>query len=129
MSSFRELRVWQRAIALAEIVYRVTEDFPRREHYGLASQMRRSAVSIPSNVAEGQGRLTTVDWLRFLGLARGSLFELETQIMLAQRLNFVASDSVDELTKQVSEVARALAGFINHLETKQGRRRVHRPTD
>jgi four helix bundle protein len=124
MSSFRELRVWQRAIVLAELVYRATEDFPKREIYGLAAQMRRAAVSISSNVAEGQGRLTSRDSLRFLGIARGSLFELETQLELATRFQFLSAVANDEIAAQVRSVASALAGYINNMLKHATRRKT-----
>jgi four helix bundle protein len=89
--SYRELFVWQKAKALAVRVYRETEHFPNREAYGLTSQMRRSAVSIASNIAEGQGRLTRGEFRHFLGIARGSLLELETQLAIAVDLEYLGS--------------------------------------
>jgi len=123
MSSFRELRVWQKGMDLAEVVYRTTEDFPKREWYGLASQMRRAAVSVPSNIAEGQGRLTSADWLRFLGQARGSLYELETQIILAGRLGYIEPSEIDAISDRATDAGRSLAGFLNHISTRVGRRK------
>lgn len=86
--SFRDLVVWQRAMQLTVAVYQLTKDFPREEQYGLTNQLRRSAVSIPSNIAEGQGRLTVGEFKQFLGFARGSNFEVQTQLELARALNF-----------------------------------------
>ena len=85
---YRELIVWQKAMDLVMRVYEATECFPQRELFGLTNQLRRAAVSIPSNIAEGQGRNTTADFLRFLSIARGSLQELETQILIASRLRY-----------------------------------------
>jgi len=82
--SFRDSLVWQRSVELAAMIYRVTCGFPREEMYGLSSQIRRSAVSVPSNIAEGQGRLTTGEFRQFLGMARGSNFELQTQLEIAR---------------------------------------------
>lgn len=129
MSSFRELRVWQEGVDLAEVIYRATEDFPKREWYGLAAQMRKAAISVPSNIAEGQGRLTSTEWLRFLGIARGSLFELETQIVIAGRLGFIETGEYDDVAIRASQVGRALAGFITHVSTRAGRRKPNGPTD
>jgi four helix bundle protein len=88
-SSYRDLRVWQKSMDLAEHVYRLTENFPRAEIYGLTSQLRRAAVSIPSNIAEGQGRTSKGEFRLFLGNARGSLLEVETQLMLANRMAYL----------------------------------------
>ncbi|MGA2889320.1 MAG: four helix bundle protein [Terracidiphilus sp.] len=84
--SFRDLQVWQRSMQLAIAVYRLTRESPREEIYGLTSQMRRSAVSVPSNIAEGQGRLNPSEFRQFLGIARGSLCELQTQLEIARSL-------------------------------------------
>ena len=86
---YQELIVWQKAMNLAEEVYKVSRSFPREEIYGLTSQLRRAAISIPSNVAEGQGRRTTADFLHHLSIAYGSLLELETQILIATRLSYL----------------------------------------
>jgi four helix bundle protein len=84
--SFRDLPVWQKSMQLTVTVYRITQDFPREEMYGLTSQLRRSAISVPSNIAEGQGRLNSTEFRQFLGIARGSLCELQTQLELARAL-------------------------------------------
>jgi len=86
--SFRDLVVWQRAMQMTVAVYRLTQEFPREELYGLTSQIRRSAVSAPSNIAEGHGRLNTGEYRQFLGIARGSNFELQTQLEIARTLKF-----------------------------------------
>jgi four helix bundle protein len=85
---YQELIVWQKAMELVELVYRMSKQFPREEIYGLTSQIRRAAVSIPSNIAEGQGRSTTKDFLNFLSVARGSLREVETQLLISERLEY-----------------------------------------
>ena len=84
VQSFRDLQVWQRSIESTVAIYRLTQNFPREEVYGLTSQIRRSAVSVPSNIAEGQGRLATGEFRQFLGIARGSNFELQTQLEIAR---------------------------------------------
>jgi four helix bundle protein len=109
--SFRELVVWQRAIELATAIYRLTRGFPKEEIYGLASQIRRSAVSVPSNIAEGQGRLSTGEFRQFLGFARGSNFELQTQLEIARALKLGDSELIDEaegLSHQVGKMIHAI---------------------
>jgi four helix bundle protein len=116
-SDFRDLIVWQKAMDMVVSVYQATRQFPKDELFGLASQMRRSAVSVPSNIAEGQGRPTRALFSNFLGNAKGSLAELETQALIAQRLGYLAADS--SLLSQISEVARLLNGLINSLKNRQ----------
>lgn len=114
-TSYRDLSAWQKAMILAEKVYAATEKFPQREMYGLTAQIRRAAVSVPSNIAEGQGRRTSPDFLHFLSHARGSLLEVETQMILAQRLNFTAEKTCDSILQLSSEVGRILNGLMNSL--------------
>jgi four helix bundle protein len=113
MASFRELTVWQRAMQLTVKVYRLTKDFPRDELYGLTSQMRRSAVSLPSNIAEGHGRLTTGEFRQFLGIARGSNFELQTQLQIARKLQIGDSDLITEAESLSNEVGKMLFAILN----------------
>ena len=113
--SYRELIVWQKVMDLAESVYRLTCDFPRQETYGLTSQVRRSAVSIASNIAEGQGRSSTRDFLNFLSIARGSLCEMETQVLLAERMGYGKAHDGSGLLKQAAEVGRLINGLCNAL--------------
>ncbi len=115
---YRELIVWQRAMDLAESVYKLTYDFPRQEMYGLTSQVRRSAVSIPSNIAERQGRSSTRDFLNFLSIARGSLCETETQVLLAQRLGYLKGRDGSGVLNQAAEVGRLINGLSNALSRK-----------
>ncbi|MGA3048769.1 MAG: four helix bundle protein [Terracidiphilus sp.] len=113
--SFRELTVWQRAIQLTIAIYRLTRDFPREEVYGLTSQIRRSAVSVPSNIAEGQGRLSVGEFKQFLGIARGSNFEVQTQLEIARALKFENSSLIDEaegLSREVGKMIHALLESI-----------------
>jgi len=111
--SYRDLRVWQRAIELVTAVYETTRSFPKEEIYGLTSQIRRAAVSIPSNIAEGQARLTRGEFRQSLGHAKGSLAELETQLIIAQNLGFLVSP--DGLFQATAEVGRMLNGLLNSL--------------
>ena len=112
---FRELIVWQKAMEMVTEVYRQTKSFPKEEVYGLTSQLRRAAVSVPSNIAEGQGRLTAGEFRQFLGNAKGSLAEVETQLMIARNLGYLADPQ--PLLKQTSEVARLLNGLLRSLTT------------
>src|ERR1043166_811090 len=113
IKSYRDLAVWQRAMDLAESVYRVTKGFPREERYGLTSQMRRSAVSIPSNIAEGHERKGRAEYARFVSVARASVAELETQVELARRLEYLRDDhcyAVLEAADHVGRMVSNLAG-------------------
>jgi four helix bundle protein len=116
-SSFRDLRVWQQAMDLALQIYHGTANFPKQEVYGLAQQMRRAAVSVPSNIAEGKGHRSDKDFRRFLFHARGSLMELETQILLAGRLQYLSEEQARNLQSSATQVARSLAGLLNALTT------------
>jgi|SRR5690242_12705169 four helix bundle protein len=114
-SSFRDLRVWKDAIALTTSVYKFTANFPRHELYGLSQQIRRAAVSVPSNIAEGKGRYSDRDFVRFLLVARGSLLELETQLIIAQELGYLSHTDAGCLLGMAENVGRALSGLINSL--------------
>jgi four helix bundle protein len=116
-ASFRELTVWQQAMELALLVYRETGRFPKHELYGLAQQMRRAAVSVPSNIAEGKGHRSDKDFQRFLFHARGSLMELETQMLLASKLQYVSSEQWQDMQAHATEVGRSLAGLLNSLSS------------
>ena len=116
--SYRDLVVWQKSMALVINVYRCTQAFPKAEMYGLAAQLRRAAVSVPSNIAEGQGRISTGEFKQFLGHARGSLLEIETQISIAQSLGYVPQESCEPLLRQCAEVGRILNGLITSLADK-----------
>lgn len=109
---FRDLLVWQRSMRLAQEIYTLTQAFPRSETFGLTSQLRRSAVSVPGNIAEGQGRLSDKSFAVFLGQARGSRFEMETQIELACGLGFIDSHKLDPLLKECAGIARMLNGLL-----------------
>jgi four helix bundle protein len=115
VDSYRDLRVWQLGINLTVAIYRATEQFPRQELYGLTGQIRRAAVSVPSNIAEGKGRRTSRDFAGFLFHARGSLLELETQLILAKELQYLSEPDAAQLLTKSAAVGRALAGLINSL--------------
>jgi len=114
---YTDLIAWQKAMDLVIDVYRSTESFPRHEMFGLVNQMRRAAVSVPSNIAEGQGRATTKDFLHFLAVVRGSLQELQTQIILAFRLSFLDENRQQTLLGATTEVAKIINGLMNSLAT------------
>jgi four helix bundle protein len=114
--SFRDLLVWQRAMQMCVAVYRLTKGFPRDEGYGLTSQIRRAAVSVPSNIAEGHGRLSTGEYRQFLGMARGSNFELQTQLEIARALGYGDSKMVDEAEGLSLEVGKMISGVLNALK-------------
>src|SRR5690348_7662243 len=110
--SYRDLVVWQKAVHFVTQIYRLTVSFPDNERYGLVSQLRRAAVSIPSNIAEGQGRLTEGEFRQFLGHARGSLLEVETQLFIAQELGFLNSVRFSAIEERSREIGRLLNGLI-----------------
>jgi four helix bundle protein len=116
---YRDLFVWQKAMDLVELVYRVTQSFPKEEIYGLTSQVRRAAVSVPSNIAEGQGRFSDQEFRRFLSISHGSLRELETQILIAARLSYMNESSKCEVLALASEVGRLTNGLLNTLNKPQ----------
>jgi four helix bundle protein len=116
--SYRELFVWQKAKSLTVHTYRSTEEFPRKETYGLTSQMRRSAVSVVSNIAEGQGRLTVGEFLHFLGQARGSLLELDAQIEIARDLSYLDQKESLQLGEELYQVLGLLNRLIESLRRK-----------
>jgi four helix bundle protein len=119
-ASFRDLRVWQEAMDLATLVYRNTAEFPKSEMYGLAQQMRRAAVSVPSNIAEGKGKghTSNKEFVHFLLHARGSLWELQTQISIAEALQYISKDSGRELLGKAEDVSRALCGLISVMSSQ-----------
>jgi four helix bundle protein len=107
--------VWQKAIKLVLLIYNITRRLPKEELYGLSSQMRRAAVSIPSNMAEGYGRRSSGEYKRFLNISMGSLFELETQLLLTRELGFIEEDSYAEASDVIEEVERMLRSLIEKL--------------
>ena len=102
---------------LAVSLYSITEDFPRREMYGLTSQLREAGVSVPSNIAEGQGRITPGEFLSFLGQARGSLYEVDTQVEIARRLGYIDEPRAEEIFEVIRMTSSPLSGLIDHIRT------------
>ena len=117
--NYADLIVWQKAMDFVEAVYRATRAFPKEEVYGLTSQMRRAAVSMHSNIAEGQGRQSPREFRRFLSVAHGSVREIETQILIAERLKYLDSQAKSELMDAAAEIGRLLNGLMNSLTRTQ----------
>src|SRR4051812_9178533 len=113
--NYRDLIAWQKAMDLVEEVCRLTKLFPKEETYALATQTRRAAFSIPSNIAEGQGRRGDREFSRFLDIAHGSLREVETQLMIARRLGYIGADQSESILAQAAEVGRLITGLSNSL--------------
>ena len=119
--SYRDLIAWQKAKSVALDVYRRTRRFPRDEVYGLSSQMRRAAVSVPSNIAEGKGRYSQKEFVQFLYHARGSLLELQTQLSIARDLDYIDLAAFKSLESQTEELGRILNGLINRFQVSSRR--------
>lgn len=115
--TYRDLEAWQSARRLVFEIYRSTTDFPREEMFGLKSQLRRAAVSVASNIAEGKGRFSDRELGQFLSIARGSIFEIETQIVIALDLEFITSSQAENLLQRCGEVGRLLNGLIKAVRT------------
>ena len=115
MHNYKELRVWKQAIVLATDVYKIAEGFPKEEKYGLTSQIQRSVVSIPSNIAEGAGRNGGKEFKLFLGYSAGSSCELETQLIIAKELNYITEDCANDLILKVNDVQKMIYGLLKSL--------------
>ena len=118
MRPHEKLDVYNLSFQLAKEIYKVTLDFPKDEMYGLISQMRRAAISIPSNIAEGAGRNSKAEFLQFLYIARGSLCELETQIKISKELRYVDEKRYEHILKQIEDIFKTLSGLISSLKRK-----------
>ena len=123
--SFRDLKVWNLAIDLTTLIYALSADFPKSEIYGLSSQMRRAAVSIASNIAEGSARGTKKDFKQFVMIARGSTCELQTQLLIAGRLGFASEQTVEELIGKANEIASMLSGLSKYLSEPRTKKIEH----
>ena len=117
MHNFKELKAWNNSMDLAASIYKVTEFFPQEERFGITSQMRRASVSIPSLIAEGAGRNTNKDFANFIGMAIGSCYELETQLILSSRLNFIKENTFKTVLEDCLHVAKMLVNFKKTLNT------------
>jgi four helix bundle protein len=116
--NFHDLTVWQRAIDLTVCIYKLTQKFPKEETYGLTSQLRRASVSVASNIAEGRGRLNPGEFRQFLGIALGSAFEIQTQLLVARRLEMGNEKAINEATVLCDEISKMLTAFIQKLSSK-----------
>jgi four helix bundle protein len=121
LKNYRELKVWQRSYRLCLEIYKITKRLPNEERYGLTSQIRRAAVCVPSNMAEGYGRKTTPEYIRFLYIAYGSICELETQILLSGDLGYIETGNLEILQEGIGEVERMLKALTKSLERKSAR--------
>ena len=120
---YHELIVWQRAIELTVCIYKLTRSFPKEELYGLISQMRRASVSVASNIAEGRGRITPGEFRQFLGLAQGSTYELQTQLLVARKLGMGSDENLNEAELLSDEVSKILGSFIQTLRLPERKAR------
>lgn len=116
--NYRDLKVWQKGIELVKTIYVLTRDFPKYETYGLTSQIQRSAVSVPSNIAEGQTRNSTAEFQRFLFIAQASLSEVDTQIVIAQELGYLEKAKGQDVEARILELRKMLYALINSLPKK-----------
>ncbi|MEX1255513.1 MAG: four helix bundle protein [Dehalococcoidia bacterium] len=126
LQSYRDLEVWKRSIDLVEQIYRVSKSFPQSERFGLTSQIRRAAVSVPANIAEGAARTGTGEYLQFLSVASGSLAEVETLLTLAHRLELLAEQELSKLQERSAEIGRMLSGLKRSLQSRRSLPRTSR---
>jgi len=117
IKSYKDLNIWKRSIRLVEEIYIITKKFPKEEIYGLASQLRRSAVSIPSNIAEGFTRLHNKEYRQFLYISLGSCAELTTQIIISSYLSYISSEKTDRILNEIDEISKMIMGLIKKLNT------------
>ena len=117
MQTYRDLLLWQKGIELCESIYVISREFPREELYALTTQIRRAAVSVPSNIAEGSGRTTRGEFVQSVGHCRGSLFEVETQLLVAQRVSYLCKEQIQPLLVLTDEIGRLSSGLIRSLST------------
>ena len=117
-SDYKELQVWQKAMDLVVEIYKISKLLPKEEVYGISDQLRRAAVSIPSNIAEGQSRNSAKEFIQFLSIARGSLAELETQLLICTKVNMLSEDNIAEAQNITTEVGKMIKGLMNKLNSQ-----------
>ncbi len=117
--SYRDLLVWQKAMQIAKMVYFLVKKLPREELFALSNQMRRAAISIPSNIAEGQARNSTKEFLQFLSVAKGSKAELETQLTLCVEINYLSTNDISQIMLLLDEIGKMINALINKLKTNE----------
>jgi four helix bundle protein len=115
----KDLKIWQRSVALVTRVYAITEKFPKSEMWGLTNQIRRASVSVPSNIAEGSGRRSDKELVQFLHIASGSLAELETQFIIAKNLGFITNNEYSEVEQEIQEIIRMISAMSKSIMNKQ----------
>ncbi|MDE6338481.1 MAG: four helix bundle protein [Muribaculaceae bacterium] len=118
-SDFKNLLVWQKSMDLTCAIYQVSQNLPLNEKYSLTDQMRRAAVSIPSNIAEGQGRCSQNEFYRFLTISHGSLKELETQLLICERLNYLRQEDINNCMSLISEIGKLLGGLLSKIKSQK----------
>jgi len=116
MHNYRELKIWHKAIDLSVDIYELVADYPNDEKFGLVSQLRRASVSVPSNIAEGSSRGSEKDFARFLTMSLGSLFEIETQLIISQRVNYIKNDELEEFKTKIIDLIRMIMAFKKHIK-------------
>jgi four helix bundle protein len=116
MNYFKELKVWQKAVEVVTQIYQMTNSFPREEQFGIISQIRRCSVSIPSNIAEGCGRKSNKEFYNFLGIALGSCFELETQLLISKNIGFINENQFDLLESEIQHIQNMIIKLQNSLD-------------
>ena len=116
MRKFKNLKIWEEGIEIVTAIYKLTSDFPEEEKFGLVSQMRRSAVSIPSNIAEGYGRNSDPELNRFLNISRGSTYELETQLIISKNLDFISGEALESISAQLDNIQGGITNFHKKLK-------------
>ncbi|CAI2769306.1 four helix bundle protein [Flavobacterium collinsii] len=119
MNTFRDLLIWQKSMNLVTEIYQITNSFPKEEIYGLSSQIRRSSVSIPSNIAEGYGRDGNNDYLKFLNIAMSSLFEMQTQLEISFNLKYLSENRFNKINGESREIERMLSAFIRKIKARK----------
>jgi len=118
INSYKDLKIWQKGIELVEIIYTITASFPQNEQYGLTSQIKRSSVSVPSNIAEGWGRGYNSNFLQFIKIARGSLYELETQLLIAYKIQLITKEDFELIQNLIVIESKMINSFITSLKNK-----------
>jgi len=118
INSYKDLKIWQKGIELVEVIYKITVSFPQNEQYGITSQIRRSSVSVPSNIAEGWGRGYNNNFLQFIKIARGSLYELETQLIIAYKIQLITKEDFEIIQNLILIESKMINSFITTLKTK-----------
>jgi four helix bundle protein len=116
IKTYRDLKIWQKSIEMVTVIYKLTSHFPNRELFGITSQIRRSSISIPSNIAEGYGRYSRKEYIRFLGISLGSLYEMQTQLQISLNLGYLSSENFHSLSEGSKEIERMLSGLIRKLK-------------